>query len=170
MRMNREVSMSSRISIGNANLAILNGEADLSLWSDEELRRGQRRDRKGHWSGRPPKVIPKAIHDELVRRTYDEASKLLQDSLVDAVTLFGVLVRDEKADPAVRLKAASIIVERVMGRAPMTLHVDVQPKWQAAITHAVVSIPAHLIEGAIEARGSAVDEDDPIPTNRARES
>ena len=121
---------------------ILSGELDVSSWSDEELRRGQRRDRNGKWGGRPPKVIPKAIHDELVRRTYDEAHKILQDSLVAAVTLFATIVRDVKADPVVRLKAASIIVERVMGKEPMKINITTQAKWQAAITHSIVSMPA----------------------------
>jgi hypothetical protein len=121
---------------------ILSGELDVSSWSDEELRRGQRRDRNGKWGGRPPKVIPKAIHNELVKRTYDKASKILQDSLVDAVTLFATIVRDDKADPAVRLKAATIIVERVMGKEPIKVSVTTQAKWQAAITHSIVSLPA----------------------------
>ena len=43
---------SNRIAIGQTNLAILRGEEDVSLWSDEELRRGQRRDKNGHWVGR----------------------------------------------------------------------------------------------------------------------
>ena len=125
-----------RIEVGKTNHAILKGDADLSLWSDEELRRGQRKDRNGNWGGRPPKVVPKAIHDELVRRTYDEASAVLRDSLVDAVTLFRTIVQDPDADPAVRLKAATTIVDRVMGRAPMTVHFDVEPLWAKAIREA----------------------------------
>lgn len=138
--------MTTTIPVGKTNLAILRGELDVSTWSDEELRRGQRRDRNGNWGGRPPKIVPKAIHDELAKRTYDEASRIMKDNLVDAVTLFGDIVRNENVDMGVRLKAATVIVDRVLGRAPLTVQVDLQPKWQAAIAHAVVSIPGDVLE------------------------
>lgn len=134
----------SRVRVGKTNLAILNGDEDVRQWSDEELRRGQRRDKNGGWVGRPPRIVPKAVHDELVRRQYDEAATILRDSLVDAVKLFAEIVRDPQADPAVRLKAANIIVERVVGRTP--LNIRVESKWEAAIAASIVSLPADAIE------------------------
>lgn len=62
------------ISLGRTNAAILHGDEDLTLWSEEELIRGPRRDKNGSWSGRPPKVVPKAVHDELVRRPTAKAA------------------------------------------------------------------------------------------------
>ena len=144
---------------------ILRGELDVSAWSDEELRRGQRRDKNGKWGGRPPKVIPKAIHDELVKRSYDEASKILQDCLVDAVTLFGTIVRDKKADPAIRLKAATIIVERVMGTKPIRVDITTQAKWQAAITHSIVSLDS-LSVASLESQVIETTESDYVADER----
>lgn len=51
-----------RVRVGNTNTAILSGEEDLSLWSEEELVRGRRRAKNGKWVGRPPAVVPKALH------------------------------------------------------------------------------------------------------------
>lgn len=138
--------MSAKIYVGKTNLAILNGDDDVRDWTDEELRRGQRQDKNGHWVGRPPKVIPKSVHDELVRRQYDEAAVILRDSLVAAVQLFADIVRDPEADPAIRLKAADIILKRVMGNEPIRLNVEVKSKWEQAISHAIVSLPADVIE------------------------
>src|SRR4051794_8597810 len=98
------------ISVGKTSAAILNGDEDLSLWDDEELRRGYRRDKNGIWSGRKPKVVPRAIHDELVRRTLDEAGEVLRDSLVDAVQLYRQILNDVEAPLNLRLQAADKIV------------------------------------------------------------
>ena len=141
--------MSGKIYAGKANVAILNGDEDVRQWDDEELRRGQRRNKNGGWSGRPPKIVPKAVHDELVRRQYDAAARILRESLVDAVTLFAEIVRDVDADPAVRLKAGQLIVERVMGREPLRVNVEVKAKWEQAIEASIVSLPAGLVD-AIE--------------------
>jgi hypothetical protein len=48
---------------------ILEGIEDLTAWDNEELLRGQRRDRRGNFTGVPPKVVPQAVHAERVRRT-----------------------------------------------------------------------------------------------------
>src|SRR4051812_38504065 len=78
---------SNKITLGKSNLAILSGEADLSLWTEEELIRGQRRAANGRWMGRPPKVVPKAVHDELVKRKLSKAYDLLDESIYDAVAV-----------------------------------------------------------------------------------
>lgn len=139
-----------RIGVGNTNLAILNGDEDLSLWDDEELIRGQRRDRNGRWSGRPPKVVPTAVHAELVRRRLSKAGELLRESLVDAVLLLREVVTDDDADYGDRIKAASLIIDRVMGRAPenMTIKVEHEPPWAVAIRAALVDGPPTLVERA----------------------
>lgn len=74
--------VTSHIRVGESTVAILNGEEDVSLWSDEELTRGQRKDKNGTWVGRPPTVVPKALHDELVRRKMSKAFELLRDNVV----------------------------------------------------------------------------------------
>lgn len=150
----------ANITLGKRNAAILSGENDLSTWTDDELRRGQQRDKNGRWPARKPKVVPKVLHDELVRRQYDEASQILRSSLVDAVTLFHTIVMDPEAESAVRLKAAQVIVERVMGKAQQNVKLDVgvKAKWEEAIAHSIVPIPAELAD-AIET-GSWDSDDD----------
>jgi hypothetical protein len=130
-----------RINVGNTTLAILSGTEDLSLWSEEELIRGQRRGRNGKWTGRKPLVVPKAIHDELVKRKLTKAYDLLNESIYDAVAVLVDIAQDKDADPAVRLKAAGEILNRTMGKAPERVQIQGDAKWQIAITQGVVSIP-----------------------------
>ncbi len=150
--------MPHRITVGNTNLAILRGDEDVADWDDEELQRGQRRNKNGKWTGRPPKIIPKAVHDELVRRTFSTANQQILNSLEQAVATVTGLLTDPAAEPAVRLKAATFIIERVMGKTPerISLDVGVKAKWQEAMEASVVSV-AHL---AIEADSWEEAEDD----------
>lgn len=120
----------ARVSVGGTNAAILRGDEDLSVWSDEELRRGQRKSARGRWEGRPPAVVPKAIHDELVRRTMDRATGLLVDNLVDAVQLLGEVVRDPAAKRSDRIRAADIIMNRVLPK-QITIKTEMAP-WEKA--------------------------------------
>ena len=85
----------------------------------------QRRAKNGRWTGRPPKVVPLRLHEELTRRRLSEAYDLLREDLVAAVQVLGQVVRDEAAPPKDRIKAAELIMDRVMGKAP--IKVDVQP-------------------------------------------
>lgn len=126
--------MGKSITLGNTNTAILNGDEDLSLWSDEELLRGQRRARNGRWQGRPPKVVPMAVHHELNRRRMSKAREVLDESLEAAVSLFAEVVKDKDAPLDLRLKAAKEIVDRTMGKAPDTvsIHVEKAP-WEEVV-------------------------------------
>jgi hypothetical protein len=42
------------VNVGLRNAAIMNGEEDLSVWDDEELKRGRGRDKHGGWRGSTP--------------------------------------------------------------------------------------------------------------------
>lgn len=106
------------VNLGRTNSAILMGHEDLSLWSEEELKRGQKKGKNGAWQGRPPSVIPKPIHDELVKRTLAKANELLRENLIGAIECLAELMKGEDVDDAVRLKAALAIKDAVMGKAP----------------------------------------------------
>lgn len=116
------------VHVGRTNTAILTGQEDLSLWSDEELKRGQRKSSRGRWEGKPPSVVPKAVHDELVKRTLAKANELLRDNLVGAIECLAELMTGADVDDAVRLKAALAIKDHVMGKAPQTIDITATVK------------------------------------------
>lgn len=121
--MKREV-----IQVGQRNSAILRGEEDLTVWSEEELIRGQRRSASGRWQGSRPKVVPTLLHDELVKRKMTKAYELLSESVLDAVQVLVDVARDKEADPNVRIKAATEILNRTVGKPKEHLLVDLSPQ------------------------------------------
>lgn len=143
--------------VGKTNAAILAGEADLSEWSEEELLRGQRRDKNGGWVGRPPKVVPMAVHNELVRRKMSRAHELLRDNLVAATEVLVDLATDPEVESAVRLKAATTIMERVLGKTPERVELSATERkpWEAAVTGGIVRIAPEPIEATATEADSA---------------
>ncbi len=122
------------ITLGNTNAAILRGDEDLSTWSDEELLRGQKKAKNGKWMGRPPKVVPLALHHELNHRRMSRAREVLDESLEAAVALFAEVVNDTEAPTDLRLKAAKEIMDRVMGKAPDKVSIRLEPEpWELAV-------------------------------------
>lgn len=129
----------NKVSIGKTNMAILSGEEDLSIWSEEELIRGQKKGKNGRWTGRKPKVVPAVIHNELTRRRMGEAYDVMRDDLVGAVQLLGVVVRDPDASNRDRLKAAELIMDRVLGKATERVEVKLSPEpWEQLVVDGIV--------------------------------
>lgn len=153
--------MPSHLKISQNTADILAGEEDLSLWDDEELRKGYRRDRNGTWRGRPPSIIPAAVHTELVRRTFSKANLEMLDNLGKAVETLVELLDD--ADSTVRLKASAIIIERIMGKTPVKLDVSViKAKWEEALSASVITI-AQLEDGIIDVESDEIEDPDYDP-------
>lgn len=127
------------VRIGRINTRIMNGEEDLSIWSEEELRRGRRMSKRGRWEGRAPAIVPKAVHDELVKRTLDDAQKLMRENLVAAVSVLIELVQDEEVDAREKVKAIDMIMTRVMGKPPEKVEVTGEMKpWEMVLSAGVV--------------------------------
>lgn len=142
------------VRIGTSGTKVLSGMDDLSGWDDEELRRGRRRVQegisKGKFRGRDPIVVPKALHDELVRRTLDQAAKLFYENVVMAVEVLMELVSDPDVEPKDRLRAIQMITDRAMGKAPEKVELSGEMKpWEIA-----------LRGGIVNTGGSATDDED----------
>jgi hypothetical protein len=126
--------------------------ADLSDWDDAELLEGRKKDRRGHFTGRKPKLVPAALHRELTKRRFQRAQALLADSLVDCVQMLRAIVNDKKADEADRIKAAEIILDRVMGKAKEHVQLDIEAQpWQRIIASAIVASEPNgdVVEGKV---------------------
>lgn len=119
--------------------AILNGEEDLTAWGEEELRRGVRRGKDGRFR-KGPSVVPKTVHDELVRRKLSRAYDLVKESVYDAVRVLAAIVNDGEADPAIRVKAAAELLDRGMGKAQQHVSLGVAlPKFHGVLAAAIVA-------------------------------
>lgn len=143
------------VRVGAANTAVLVGADDLSDWSMEELKAGKRNDINGGNRGVNPVIVPKKIHDELVRRTLDEAAKKLRENLDVAVSALTEIVADKTVDAKDRLKASQMIIDRVMGKNPETIKVSGDAKWEQALQAGIVPMTPESL-GA-----NTADEEDP---------
>jgi len=135
------------IRVGARNTAILIGEDDLSDWDEEELRRGQRRDKNGRFQGQPPKVVPKAIHDELVRRTLAKAEELMRENLYTAIEALVEIITGQDTEDRDKLKAIDMIMNRVMGKTPDRIQFSGAMKpWEIALRKGIVSTDDDVLD------------------------
>jgi hypothetical protein len=111
--------------------------------------------------GRPTaQVVPKAIHDELVKRKMSRAHDLLRDNLYSAVAVLVDIAKDEEAQDSDRIKAAQLIIERVMGKTPERVQLSVAPPWAVALeTLILASGQTELMEGEVIEVDGSDDED-----------
>lgn len=127
------------IALGKKNTALIRGEETVDDWTYEELLAGRQRNKNGGWSGRPPKVVPKVVHDELVRRTIEEGGDLLRGYLVDAIKELNVIIHNKETPSGVKLRAIETVMDRVMGKAPDKVEIKGDSPWVLALTTAIVA-------------------------------
>lgn len=150
------------VRLGTSSTRVLTGQEDLSEWEDEELRRGQRKDRNGRFTGRAPVVVPKALHDELVRRTLSKANETMLTNLGVAVEALVEVIKGKDVEEKDRLRAIGMIMDRVMGKPQERVEITGDtPKWQVAIQAGIVSIDGSMLGGTPEGEVLDVDELDP---------
>jgi hypothetical protein len=117
-----------RIRLSTRNSDIIEGRDNFDDWDDEELLRGRRRDRNGGWGGRPPSVVPARVHHEVVKRNITAAQALFTVSIERAVEICRELMDGADVKDETRLKAAQLVIERVMGKQPDVVAVTVTDK------------------------------------------
>lgn len=141
------------VHVGKQATDVLIGNDDLSSWTENDLIKGY----KGTGVGRSQhsEVVPKKLHDELVRRKMLKAHQLLGNNLVKAVETLVEIATDGQSEDKDRIKAASIIIERVMGKTPERIAVSVDSPWLQVLQAGIVSV--QNTADAVDAEG---DEDD----------
>jgi hypothetical protein len=97
---------------------------DLQSWSVEELVRGQRKNKRGNWTGKRPKLLPAALVQELARRQGRHALALLSSALIDAAQVVVDIAKKKKPERGdiVKLKACQFIFDYTIGRPPAQRH------------------------------------------------
>lgn len=148
------------VRVGRGTTDVLIGKEDLRTWDNEELRRGRKRDKNGGWQGRDPIIVPKAIHDELVRRTLEKANQLLTENLEGALEILVAIMKDPTVDARERLKAIQMIADRAMGKEPQKIEVAGEAKWEGVIAAAIVSMPGELVDQFANNRDDEVEDED----------
>lgn len=129
------------VAIGGRMLQLLEGDIDVADLDDEELMRGEFRDQSGSLRS-SNKLIPKTMHQELMRRILHRGTERIRSDFFSAIDVVTAIMRDETVDPAVRLRAANTIIDRVAGKVAdkIDLTVDVR-RYEHVITEIVREMP-----------------------------
>lgn len=86
---------------------------------DEELARGQLKDKNGVFTGRPPKLLPQELVQAMRREWLGRAESKLRAALMESgIGTLVDLAKNKNIDESVRLRAAQTIIERTMGKVP----------------------------------------------------
>lgn len=98
---------------------LINGLISVEDLDDEELARGQLKDKNGNFSGRPPKLIPQELVQAMRREWLGRAEAKLREALMDSgIGTLVALAKDRNVDESVRLRASQTIIDRCMGKVP----------------------------------------------------
>lgn len=146
-------------------------------WDLEELARGRPRDKRGHFSGKPPSYMPRAVHERIAERF----KMLIRDSMnFNATQALGVVNNlinnnelDDKGKPvvpaSVKLDASKWLIEHVIGKPVQPQTTDISVKLQGILGAVMVNpvlddshpdmaaLPRGYFPGHIGTRGEAVD-------------
>lgn len=131
--------MRVEVALGKSGSDVLMERDDPRDWDDEELLRGRRRDKNGNFSGADPKVIPKAVYEEMQKRMLiDSRKKMTQMVETGLEKLKDILEGQDTADKD-RLKAIQMLFDRTMGRTPEKVEVGpVRQPWEDLVVDSIV--------------------------------
>lgn len=113
---------------------LLSGVIAVGDLDDEELSRGQCRDSSGGFAGTPPRMVPKDLHDRMVRELFQRADETLKSGLLRAADSIVEIASGSAFEPADRIKAATWLWERLRGKvADVVVHTQDKP-WEMVLT------------------------------------
>lgn len=122
------------VQVGAAVTAVMLGDDDPRTWTDEEILHGRRADRNGRFTGQDPKVVPREVYDELLRRNLNGGMTQFHRMQDDALEMLQDLMTGEDVDDKVRLAAVKMVLERTMGKTPDRIEIGVtREPWQDAV-------------------------------------
>lgn len=150
------------LTVGKGTAAVLAGHDDVTLWDDEELAHGRRRDTNGNFTGRPPRLIPHMCWVELKRRQIFDAESTFGQAVAGAAKYLADVAEGRVNPQPGRMQACSILFDRFIGkpkesvdvRMNVTAQVEQLPWVQALKKAARVAG-----ETVIPARSTEVDDD-----------
>lgn len=117
------VSPNGRVSVdagtyNSRTLSLLAGEIPVEDLDEEELARGMCRNPDGTFPKRHPEMVPKVIVDRMRRELFERAEEGLRAGLLDCVQAMVGIASNDAVAPGDRMRAASFVLERVMGKTP----------------------------------------------------
>lgn len=129
--------MSNRATESRAMAELMNGQRSVEDMDDDELIQMRFKDKGGHFRGRPPKNIPRelaiAAQQELLKR----GVKAMEENFLGAIGIMAHLMLNGEEE-STRFKAAQYIYERVAGKTPDKVEINVDARWQVLLDSIIV--------------------------------
>lgn len=127
---------------------LLTGKLPVEDLDFEELARLQLRDKNGHFTGRPMRMLPAGIVKRMRREFFARGDEMFATAYEKAIATMVTLMTSPMTEDATRLRAAQYVIERVRGKIPDVVVVDVEEKaWQSAMAKIFVK-PEELPAGS----------------------
>lgn len=140
--------------VADEDLAIAEGILNLDDWDDEELIRGYRKNRQGHF-GKAPRYITQEVQQEAFRRLVHRGDRKMREAYLETMDELVRLARDSSSEK-VRLEAIKEIQNRLVGKVPERVHVGVDQPWEGILADSLVPISeVDPIDMQMEADGVA---------------
>lgn len=138
---------------------LMEGEISVADLDDEELMSGSFRDGSGRLNPGANKVIPKSMHQEIMRRILERGQEKIRSDYFNALDVVAEIMEDTDNDANVRLRAASMIIDRIAGKTPeqVQLSVEVKP-YEAIVSKIMRELPADMAMEDDVVEGEIVDE------------
>ena len=127
--------------------------------SNEELVRGQVKDKNGRFAGRPPQWVPRAFHRACLNELLRRGKTLWQENYLQAIEVMTQIANGQGAGadaPAkVRLQAAQFVIERLEGKVPEKVIIESEQPWQLVLDGIVAEADTDAVERGRKALNSA---------------
>lgn len=123
--------------------AIRRQELKLEDLDDEELMKGRVRDADGKFRRGDSRKIPKAFHEELMRRIIERGVGKMRSNYMAAVdVIVDDVIGDDTTDIRLRYEAAKYVIERLSGKTPdrVAVALDMKP-WETVMSKIIKEIP-----------------------------
>lgn len=134
-------------------------QSDVKDWDDIELQYGRRRDKNGTLTGRPPSFIPKACHQELMRRYHARVEFMMTKALPEVIPELIAIAKGHKVAQQDQVRAMNMLIERTMGKVVEHVQMTVDQPWKDALSAAMVGTDAQAAE-VIDVEVEDADVDD----------
>lgn len=95
-----------------------------------------------------PKNIPREFVTQFTRAIFDRSLDKLKSSALEAANVLASIMVDPTVDASVRRQAAESILDRTLGKAPLTVSVNATAPWET-IFEAISSRPQETIDGEV---------------------
>lgn len=121
---------------------VVSGEIPLEELDDDELSRGQLKDKNGNFVGRAGKLIPKEIADRRTRLLMQRVQEQFTEVALKASQAFIDVLEDPNADHKDKMQAARYLHDRFLGKVPerVELSAEIKP-WEGLVAGVLKEVP-----------------------------